>query len=120
MKSSDRSPFRGLGVKIFLIGFMGSGKTHWGRVWAKENQQDFYDLDELIEKEEKRSIATIFEKNGEDHFRTKETMVLKKFTEKINVINAGRIETHPGFACPKNYFVNRFRKHKSLYYNPVF
>ena len=88
MKSSDSSPFRGLGGKIFLIGFMGSGKTHWGRVWAKENGVDFYDLDELIEKEERRSITAIFEENGEHYFRKKETEELKNFAEKENFLLA--------------------------------
>ena len=75
-------------MKIFLIGFMGSGKTHWGRVWAKENQLDFYDLDELIEKEEGRSVAAIFEENGENYFRDKETTVLKSLAKKENFLLA--------------------------------
>lgn len=75
-------------MKIFLIGFMGSGKTHWGRIWAKEDQVDFYDLDELIEKEESRSVATIFDENGEHYFREKETEVLRKFTGKENFLLA--------------------------------
>ena len=75
-------------MKIFLIGFMGSGKTHWGRVWAKENGVDFYDLDELIEKEERRSVTAIFEENGEHYFREKETEELKNFAEKENFLLA--------------------------------
>ena len=38
------------GTNYFLIGFMGSGKTHWGRLWAAANKLSFVDLDELIEK----------------------------------------------------------------------
>jgi len=87
--TSDNSPFRGLGgMRIFLIGFMGSGKTFWGKKWAEKFHLDFYDLDEVIELEEKKSIATIFEKDGEDHFRQIETTALKTFSEKDNCIVA--------------------------------
>ena len=67
---------------------MGSGKTHWGRIWAKTNGLDFFDLDELIEKEVNRSITAIFEEEGEDYFRNKETAMLKNFTEKENFLLA--------------------------------
>lgn len=83
------SPFRGLaGEKIFLVGFMGSGKTHWGKIWAKQGDIDFYDLDEVIEKKEGRAIAAIFEKDGESYFRKIETAALKEFAEKGNCIMA--------------------------------
>ncbi len=88
MNSSDNSPFRGQGGKFFLIGFMGSGKTHWGKIWAKKNLLDFFDLDEIIEKQEKKTIADIFEKKGEDYFREKETTVLKTFAKINNCIIA--------------------------------
>lgn len=61
---------------LFLIGFMGSGKTHWGKIWANSNGLVFYDLDELVEKKEGRSVSTIFEKDGEDYFRKAETACL--------------------------------------------
>ena len=74
---------RGLyGMKIFLIGFMGSGKTYWGKVWAQQNGLYFYDLDETIETKEGRSIATIFEKEGEAYFRSIETEALQHFSDK--------------------------------------
>ncbi len=88
MNSSINFPFRGLGGKIFLIGFMGSGKTYWGKLWAAESGFQFYDLDEIIEQEEKKSVAEIFEQNGEDYFRQKETGVLKSFLQKQNCIIA--------------------------------
>lgn len=75
-------------MKIFLIGFMGCGKTYWGRAWAKKYYFDFYDLDETIELEQKRSIAAIFEESGEDHFRRLETSCLRSFAEKDNYILA--------------------------------
>ncbi|MDO9377132.1 MAG: shikimate kinase [Ferruginibacter sp.] len=57
------------GKNIFLIGFMGSGKTHWGRIWAEKYQLNFVDLDELIEERQGTSVAHIFDTNGEEHFR---------------------------------------------------
>ncbi|MBL7701381.1 MAG: shikimate kinase [Ferruginibacter sp.] len=88
-QSSGNSPFRGVGgACIFLIGFMGSGKTHWGKIWAQQAGLDFYDLDELIEKREAKTIAAIFEKQGEGYFRKIETDTLKTFEGKENCIIA--------------------------------
>ena len=75
-------------MKIFLIGFMGSGKTYWGRVWAAANGLEFYDLDEMIEKEEGRSVSSVFEENGEEYFRQKESFLLKGFLGKKNFLLA--------------------------------
>ena len=75
-------------MKIFLIGFMGSGKTYWGRVWAAANGLEFYDLDEMIEKEEGRSVSSVFEENGEEYFRQKESFLLKSFFGKKNFLLA--------------------------------
>jgi shikimate kinase len=63
-------------MRIYLVGFMGSGKTHWGRRWANTHQWPFYDLDEMIETDEQQSIEAIFEQKGEEYFRMKETMAL--------------------------------------------
>ena len=48
-----------LGKNYFLIGFMGTGKSHWGKLWAAANKLTFVDLDELIEKEEDSTIAAL-------------------------------------------------------------
>ena len=77
-----------LPVKIFLIGFMGSGKTHWGRAWAKNEALTFYDLDSEIEKAFKMTIAEIFEKKGEEKFRELERYHLRKFESKKNFLLA--------------------------------
>jgi len=73
-------------LRIFLIGFMGSGKTYWGRIWAQKNQLTFYDLDEQIEKTIGETIANIFEKKGEDNFREMERYVLRKFDVRNNFL----------------------------------
>jgi len=75
-------------MKIFLTGFMGSGKTHWGKIWAKEKDMEFFDLDAVIKAREQKTIDAIFDENGEDHFRETESAALKTFTEKDNCIIA--------------------------------
>lgn len=75
-------------MKIFLIGFMGSGKTHWGKIWSQQKGLAFYDLDEIIEKKEGKTIAAIFEKQGEEYFRKIETDALRTFEGKDNCLIA--------------------------------
>ena len=75
-------------MNFFLIGFMGSGKTYWGKIWAAQMGLTFYDLDEIIEIEYGKTIAAIFEKEGEDYFRKIETIALHSFTQKKNCIVA--------------------------------
>jgi shikimate kinase len=75
-------------MKVFIIGFMGSGKTHWGRLWAQESGMDFFDLDELIQLKEHKTIDVIFNDNTETYFRETESDSLKTFSEKDNCIIA--------------------------------
>jgi len=77
-----------LDMKIFLTGFMGSGKTYWGKIWARQSGLSFYDLDEEIEKETGKTIAWLFEKKGEAYFRETETGALHTFAEKEDCIIA--------------------------------
>ncbi len=65
------------GPRIFLIGFMGTGKSHWGRQWADLHGMSFIDVDELIETAEGQSVVDIFEKAGEEYFRVKEASILR-------------------------------------------
>lgn len=105
-KALHNSPFTGSqqvnerssGGKIFLIGFMGSGKSYWGKKWAQQYGFDFYDLDQLIEAEHNKTIATIFENDGEDIFRQMETVELKKLAAKDKCI----IACGGGTACYDN------------------
>lgn len=62
---------------IFLIGFMGSGKSTVAKYLSSAYQMKQIEMDEQIEKNEGRSISTIFEKEGEEYFRTLETELLK-------------------------------------------
>lgn len=58
---------------------MGSGKSHWGKIWAKETGFTFHDLDEEVEKSLNMSVEKIFEKYGEKKFREMERDHLRKF-----------------------------------------
>lgn len=71
---------------VYLVGFMGSGKTHWGRQWAAHLQRKFVDLDQLIESNEQLSVADIFEKNGEEYFREKEADALRSLENEQNIL----------------------------------
>jgi shikimate kinase len=68
-------------MKIFLIGFMGSGKTHWGKQLSQKLNLPFFDLDEQIVANEEKSINAIFEELGEEYFRLLEKDVLHIITE---------------------------------------
>lgn len=69
-------------MRIFLIGFMGAGKTHWGKQVANRMGLPFHDLDELVVAQEGRSIADIFTENGEEYFRLAEKQMLEELVEK--------------------------------------
>jgi shikimate kinase len=73
-------------MRIFLIGFMGSGKSFWGKRWAEKYGYDFFDLDEQVERREQRSITDIFDKSGEDIFRLLETKTLRDMLRYDNCI----------------------------------
>ena len=54
---------------IFLVGFMGSGKTSLGKLIAKSLNVNFIDTDRFIEDQEKSQIQEIFKEKGESYFR---------------------------------------------------
>ncbi len=64
-------------MKIFLTGFMGSGKTTLGRKLAARLNCDFIDLDQVLESQAGITIPQYFVQFGEDHFRAMESRVLK-------------------------------------------
>ena len=67
---------------------MGSGKTHWARLLSSAYQLSYADLDDVIEKEQQKKIATIFAEKGEPYFREIESKVLRSFLEEQNCIIA--------------------------------
>lgn len=66
---------------IILIGFMGCGKTSVGKRLAEELHMDFLDTDEWIEKKQQKTIAEIFDTEGESAFRRMETECLKELLQ---------------------------------------
>jgi len=68
-------------MKIFLIGFMGSGKTFWGTRLSLKLNIPFFDLDERITESSGMSINEIFAKEGEEFFRQAEKKTLHEITE---------------------------------------
>ena len=75
-------------MKIFLVGFMGSGKSFLGKLWGEKYSIPFYDLDTLIEEEERKTVEQIFEVFGEDYFREREAAVLRNTDRFENCIIA--------------------------------
>lgn len=77
-------------MRIFIIGYMGSGKTTQGKRLANKLGLDFFDLDQEIESCYHMSIEHIFKQFGEDVFRQIETKQLTEFFQKDNfVLSAG-------------------------------
>jgi len=70
--------------KIFLIGFMGSGKSTLGKKLANKLNKTFFDLDEEIEKHEGKTITAIFEQQSEVYFRKLEKELLNKIATENN------------------------------------
>jgi shikimate kinase len=62
--------------RVFLIGFMGAGKTTVGRELARRLRATFVDLDSLIEQREGREVGDIFAFSGEQAFRRMESAAL--------------------------------------------
>jgi shikimate kinase len=80
---------------IFLIGFMGSGKSTLGKNLAESLNYDFIDSDLWIEKEQGMSIDNIFSSKGEAFFRELEL----KFIENLNPLKPTIIATGGGLPC---------------------
>src|ERR1700694_3998885 len=75
-------------MKLFLIGMMGTGKSHWTKKLSKKLKSGGYDLDYLIESHEEKTIAEIFSEDGESYFRRSEAKILRWFAEKKTFVLA--------------------------------
>lgn len=82
-------------TKIFLIGFMGSGKSTTGKELASHLKWSFIDLDEMIEEMTGMKISKIFAEKGEDFFRKTESVVLHSLVSETNAV----ISTGGGTPC---------------------
>lgn len=71
---------------VFLVGYMGCGKTTLGEVLARQMNRRFIDLDEFIEVQQGMSIVEIFDEIGENRFRELETEALGQVAAMTDVI----------------------------------
>ena len=81
--------------RIFLIGYMGSGKTTVGKLLAKRLGYDFIDMDKHIEEKEFKTVSQIFAERGETEFRLIEQKCLHEVAKFENTV----ISTGGGAPC---------------------
>ena len=79
---------------VYLIGYMGVGKTTLAKLLAEQLHLPFYDTDKEIEKKEKRSVSEVFKKDGELHFRMLETELLIQLNTKAIIACGGGTPIH--------------------------
>jgi shikimate kinase len=80
--------FRGLDAPLFLVGFMGVGKTTAGRALAGRLGWEFEDTDELVERALGRTVESIFRDAGEGRFREAEWDALRSLHGRRRVVVA--------------------------------
>lgn len=74
--------------RLYLVGYMASGKTTFGKALAGKTGWNFIDLDEEIEKQEGRRITAIMAEEGEPFFRRLESKLLKRTASLENTVIA--------------------------------
>jgi shikimate kinase len=84
--------------RIFLIGFMGSGKTTIGKKLAALLPGKFIDLDDVIEEQEAMTISKIFVERGEEYFREIEASCLRGLQMEEHIV----VATGGGTPCFHN------------------
>ena len=80
---------------IFLVGFMGSGKSTFGRKLGKSLGYAFIDMDTFIEERAAKTIPQIFTEDGEPHFRQLETEAIEALADQVHCV----IATGGGVPC---------------------
>ena len=85
------------GRSLYLVGMMGSGKTSTGRPLAEQLGYGFVDADAVIEQAAGCTIAEIFERDGEEGFRSLESQVLSAICQRHSLVVAtgGGVVTQP-------------------------
>lgn len=101
-------------MKLFLLGFMGSGKSKWGKKIAKQLAMPFFDLDDEVEKSANKSITELFQERGEDAFRLLESEVLANI---IAQNEAFVLSTGGGTPCFNNNMELMNQSGKTIYLN---
>lgn len=82
-------------MRIYLIGYMGSGKSHLGWRLANHLGVQFVDMDNYIEERNCKTIPQIFAEEGEPEFRNKERKALEELSEFTDIV----IATGGGAPC---------------------
>lgn len=75
-----------MGNNIFLIGFMGTGKSTIAKIIKEETGRALVEMDERLEAEAGMTINEIFEKYGEPHFRDLETELIRTIGNEGNTV----------------------------------
>jgi len=73
-------------MNVYLIGFMGAGKSTVGKLLAEALEMDFVDIDDEIIKRHHRSINQIFNEEGENNFRLYESELLQELSVKEKLV----------------------------------
>ncbi len=76
------------GRSLYLVGMMGSGKTSTGRPLAERLGYGFVDADAVIEQVAGCTVSEIFERDGEEEFRSLETQVMRSISERHSLVVA--------------------------------
>ena len=71
---------------IYLVGFMGSGKSTVGKILAEKLNMNFIDIDKLIEEKEGMEIKDIFEQKGESYFRELERKQIEAIVKQEGLV----------------------------------
>jgi shikimate kinase len=82
-------------MRIFLIGFMGSGKTTAGKKLASRLGYSFMDMDSEIEDENRMTISRIFDEKGEEEFRRMEHELILRLVRMDDIV----VSTGGGVPC---------------------
>jgi shikimate kinase len=86
-------------MNIYLVGFMGCGKSTWAKQLSRELNKPAFDMDDIIEDIEGENIYDIFYGRGEEYFRNSEHMVL---SDLVRVNKGYIIATGGGTPCFNN------------------
>ena len=96
---------------IFLIGFMGCGKSTMARLLSEKKGMELVEMDETIEAEAGMSINEIFETYGEEHFRDLESQLVARIAEK-----GGAVVSCGGGAILREKNVEMMKKNGKIIY----
>lgn len=83
---------------IYIVGFMGTGKTTVGKILADKLSKEFVEMDKVIEQEAGKKIKGIFAKEGEKYFRKLENNLLQRLASQSDLV----ISCGGGLVCDEN------------------